>query len=105
MLFLLEVELADAPALDAHELLELAVREWEALLEHERRKRFVAGGKLAGRRGAAAIFEVEDADELDRIVAALPLAPHFSRVCVTPLVGPQQALKDARRRLHLARGE
>lgn len=102
MLFLLEVEAAAPLPVPPAEFLKSVVAEWEMFLRLHARGKVLAGGKLAGRRGAAAIFEVADAAELDRIVTALPLFRWFSRIRVTPLVPAADALEEARRFLKLA---
>lgn len=102
MLFLLEVEVEDPLPVPPAEFLQSVVAEWDMFLRLQQRGKVLAGGKLAGRRGAAAMFEVADAAEMDRIVTALPLFRWFSRIRVTPLVPAVDALADARRFLKLS---
>jgi muconolactone delta-isomerase len=44
-----------------------------------------------------AIFDVEDNDELEDIIANLPLFPYLNRIEVTPLVDIDKALSDTKR--------
>lgn len=103
MMYLLIVEVADAPDLDTSAFLEKVVAEWNYYLRLEKRGKVLAGGKLAGRRGAAAIFEAKDHQDMDRMVAGLPLFPHFSRMEVVPLVAAADALADSARLLKVLR--
>ena len=97
MLFLLEVEVEDPLAQEPKDFLETVIAEWRYYARLQQRGKVLAGGKLAGRRGAAAIFDVESNAEMDRLVSGLPLHRHFSRIRVTPLQAPEEALADAER--------
>jgi len=57
----------------------------------------LGGGKLAGRRGAAAIFDVDSNAEIEEMVTRLPLFPFFTDIEITPLVDVEKSLTDAKR--------
>ena len=60
--------------------------------------RYWQGGKLAGRRGAAAIIDAESNEEMEEIVSKLPLFPFFADIVeITPLVPMEKALLDTKR--------
>ncbi len=63
----------------------------------KKRSKILAGGKLAGNRGTAAIFEADSNEELDQIVTNLPLFPFFTDIEITPLVSTEKTLLDVKR--------
>ncbi len=103
MLFLVRVEVANVPAGDVARLVQLIEQEWEVVMGLVAGGQIKACGKLAGLRGAVAIFDVESAAALDEVVARLPLAPYFSRLEIEPLEPPEGALATARRRAAMYR--
>ena len=64
---------------------------------YQRGGKILAGRKLAGKRGAAAIIDAESGEEMDEIVAKLPLFPFFTDIEITPLVPMEKALLDTQR--------
>ncbi|KAA3605175.1 MAG: hypothetical protein DWQ01_21535 [Planctomycetota bacterium] len=103
MLFLLEVEVEHPPSGSMVKFLERVVQEWDAFQRLQDRGKILAGGKLSGRRGAAAILQVRGPEDADLLVASLPLFPHFTRISLTPLVDAEEARGNARRLLAVAR--
>ena len=98
MLFLLQVEVERLPAgLAPQDFLKVVEREWGVFARLERKGKVAAGGKLVGRRGAAAIINAESAAEMEQLVAQLPLFPYFTRIEITPLLSSGEALADLRR--------
>jgi muconolactone delta-isomerase len=97
VLFLVRVEVREALPTERGDLLERVVLEWETVSKLVADGRIKAGGKLAGRRGAVAVFEIEDSAALKRIVEDLPLWRYFSKVEILPLIPPDEALATARR--------
>jgi len=97
MIFLVKVEIERKPDATVEEFFDLIQKEWEMFERLKRRGKVLAGGKLAGRRGAAAIFDVEDNNEIEEVVSKLPLFPFFTSVEIIPLVPSEKALEDARR--------
>lgn len=101
MLFCVRVEIEKPPGIELGALLAAVEREWRMVSSLMRRGKVVAGGKISGRRGAVAIFDVASADELDTILGRLPLFPYFSRIEIVPLVSATTALLSARRKKRL----
>ncbi len=97
MLFLVQFEVLDIPAIPRAEFLDLLRREWEYFLRFKRKGKVLAGGSLAGRRGAVAVFDVDDNDEIEDIISGLPLFSYLNRIEVTPLVDIDKALTDTKR--------
>jgi muconolactone D-isomerase len=97
MLFLVQFEILHVPTIPREDFLDLLGREWEYFLRFKRKGKVLAGGSLAGRRGAVAIFDVEDNDEVEDIITNLPLFPYLNRIEVTPLVDIDKALSDTKR--------
>ncbi len=97
MLFLLKVQIKKIPDIPVKDFLGFVVKEWEYFLRMKRRGKILAGGKLAGSRGAAAIIEVDTNEDLDMLVANLPLFPFFTDIEITPLVSTEKALTDVKR--------
>ena len=97
MLFLVQFEISQIPAIPREDFLDLLRREWEYFLRFKRKGKVLAGGSLAGRRGATAIFDVEDNDEIEDIISNLPLFPHLNRIEITPLISIDKALSDTKR--------
>lgn len=97
MIFLLKVEINKLPDLPVKDFLGFVVKEWEYFIRMQKRGKILAGGKLAGRRGAAAIIEADSNEEFDQIVTNLPLFPFFTNMEVTPLVPTEKALTDVKR--------
>lgn len=97
MIFLLKVQIKRIPDIPVKDFLGFVVKEWEYFLRMQRRGKILAGGKLAGGRGAAAIIETDSNEELDQIVANLPLFPFFTDIEITPLVSTEKALTDVKR--------
>ncbi len=69
MIFLLKVEIKKLPDIPVKDFLGFVVKEWEYFIRMSKRGRILAGGKLAGSRGAAAIIE---ADSNEECMAELP---------------------------------
>ncbi len=97
MIFLLKVQIKKLPDMPVKEFLGFVIKEWEYFIRMSKRGRILAGGKLAGSRGAAAIIEADSNEELDQIVTNLPLFPFFTDMEITPLVPTDKALTDVRR--------
>ena len=103
MLFLVKVEIEKLPQMPTRNFFELLIKEWEYYERMKKKGKVLAGGKLAGRRGAAAIFDAEDHAEMEEIVTKLPLFPLFTKIEITPLVAQEKALQDARRMFQLVK--
>ncbi len=101
MLFLVKVEIEQLPKIPMKEFFGLVIKEWEYFERMKKRGKVLAGGKLAGRRGAAAIFDAENNEEIEKIVVQLPLFPYFTNIEITPLVPQQKALQDTKRMYEL----
>ena len=97
MIFLVKVQIKKLPDVPVKDFLGFVVKEWEYFMRMEKRGKILAGGKLAGNRGAAAIFEADSNEELDQIVTNLPLFPFFTEIEITPLVPTEKALLDVKR--------
>ena len=69
MLFLLKVEIKKLPDIPVKDFLGVVVKEWEYFIRMSKRGRILAGGKMAGSRGAAAIIEVDTNEDLDQLVS------------------------------------
>ncbi len=98
MLFLVRAEVEEPPLGAIAELLERVVGEWELVNAFAASGQIKACGKLAGRSGAVAIFDVADRAALEDIVRRLPLAPFFTRLEIERLVPAADALRRARMR-------
>lgn len=103
MLFLVKVEIEKLPQIPTRSFFELLIKEWEYYERMKKRGKVLAGGKLAGRRGAAAIFDADSSEEIEAIVTKLPLFPFFTKIEITPLVPQEKALLDAKRMYHLVK--
>ena len=103
MLFLVKVEIENLPQMPIRNFFELLIKEWEYYERMKKKGKVLAGGKLAGRRGAAAIFDAESCEEIEEIIVKLPLFPLFTKVEITPLVPQEKALQDARRMFQLVK--
>ncbi len=101
MLFCVRVEIEKPPGIGLGALLDAVEREWRMVSSLMRRGKVLAAGKISGKRGAIAIFDVTSSDELDTILGRLPLFPYFTRIDITPLVSPTTALLSSRRRKRL----
>jgi muconolactone D-isomerase len=97
MLFLLKVEIKQMPQMPAKDFLGYVIKEWEYFSRFQRRGKILAGGKLAGRRGAAAVIDAESNEEMEEIVAKLPLFPFFTDIEITPLIPMEKAILDTKR--------
>lgn len=97
MLFLVKVEIKKLPDIPIKDFFGFVIKEWEYFIRMKKRGRILGGGKLAGRRGAAAIFEADSNEELEGIVTRLPLFPFFTDIEITPLVDVEKSLTDANR--------
>ena len=97
MLFLLKVEIKKLPDIPVKDFLGVVAKEWEYFIRMSKRGRILAGGKMAGSRGAAAIIEVDTNEDLDQLVTNLPLFPFFTDIEITPLVPTDKALTDVKR--------
>ncbi len=103
MLFLVKVEIEKLNQMPVKDFFQLLIKEWEFYERMKKRGKVLAGGKLAGRRGAAAIFDAEDHAEIEAIVTRLPLFPLFTKIEITPLVDQEKALLDARRMFQMVK--
>lgn len=97
MIFLVKVQIKKLPDVPVKDFLGFVVKEWEYFMRMKKRGKILAGGKLAGNRGAAAIFEADSNEELDQIITNLPLFPFFTDIEITPLVPTEKALLDVKR--------
>ena len=97
MLFLVKVEIKKLPDISVKDFFGFVIKEWEYFMRMKKRGRVLGGGKLAGRRGAAAIFEVDSNEEVEEMVTRLPLFPFFTDIEITPLVDVEKSLTDAKR--------
>jgi muconolactone D-isomerase len=103
MLYLVQFEVLEVPSIPREDFLDLIKREWEYFLRFQRKGKVLAGGSLAGRRGAVAIFDVEDNDEIEDIISNLPLFAYLNRIEVTPLIDIEKALADTKRMLRVTK--
>ncbi len=103
MLYLVQFEILQVPSIPREDFLDLLKREWEYFLRFQRKGKVLAGGSLAGRRGAVAVFDVEDNDEIEDIISNLPLFAYINRIEVTPLIGIEKALADTQRMLRVTK--
>lgn len=103
MLFLVQFEVLQLPQIDREDFLDLLVKEWEYFVRMKRKGKVLAGGSMAGRRGAATVFDVEDNDEIEDLISRLPLFPYLNRIEVTPLVDVEKALSDTKRMRHFSK--
>lgn len=101
MLFLVKVEIEQLPKISMKEFFGLVIKEWEYFERMEKKGKVLAGGKLAGRRGAAAIFDAENNEEIEKLVVQLPLFPYFTNIEITPLVPQKKTLQDTKRMYEL----
>lgn len=92
MIFLVKVEIKKLPDIPVKEFLGFVIKEWEYFMRMKKRGKIIGGGKLAGKRGAAAIFEADSNEELEEIVTRLPLFPFFTDIEITPLVEVEKAI-------------
>ncbi len=97
MIFLVKVQIKQLPDIPVKDFLGFVVKEWEYFIRMRKWCKILAGGKLAGSRGAAAIFEADSNEELDQIITNLPLIPFFTDIEITPLVTTEKALTDVKR--------
>ena len=97
MLFLLKVEIKKIPDIPIKDFFGFIIKEWEYFIRMKKRGKILAGGKLAGSRGAAAIIEFDTNEDLDQLVTNLPLFPFFTDIEITTLVFTDKALTDAKR--------
>ena len=102
MLFLLKVEVEQLPAgMTGQDFLRVVQKEWTVFSRLERKGKILGGGKLVGRRGAAAIVNAESPADMEKMVAQLPLFPYFTKIEVTPLLSSDEALADVKKMLAL----
>ena len=102
MLFLLNVEVEQLPAgMTGSDFLRVVQKEWTVFSRLERKGKILGGGKLIGRRGAAAIVNAESPADMEKMVAQLPLFPYFTKIEVTPLLSSEEALSDVKKMLAL----
>ena len=97
MLFLVKVEIKKLPDISVKDFFGFVIKEWEYFMRMKKRGKVLGGGKLAGRRGAAAVFDADSNEEMEEIVTRLPLFPFFTDIEVTPLAEVEKSLTDAKR--------
>ncbi len=97
MLFLVKVEIKKLPDIPVKDFFGFVIKEWEYFMRMKKRGKVLGGGKLAGRRGAAAIFEADSNEEIEGMVTRLPLFPFFTDIEITPLAEVETSLTEAKR--------
>ena len=97
MLFFFDV-LVDPKDLSPDELWDLAVKEGERVAELKEAGKIVAIYKVAGQRRIIGIFNMESHDELDRIVARLPLARYLEFEEILPVRVYEDMAADVKKR-------
>ncbi len=98
MLFFFRGEVKGGPSLPPEKLFDLAVKQVETLISYKQQGKILAGGVMAGRKGSYAICDVDSIEELQRLVAQLPMFP-FIEVELTPLIGYEHALETCNKAL------
>jgi len=74
---------------------ELCAKQVATLMEFKQKGKILAGGIIAGKKGSYAIFEVQSIEELQGLVAQMPLFPYME--CeLTPLISYEAALEAAK---------
>jgi muconolactone D-isomerase len=73
MLVLFKGEVKGTPPLPPEQFMELEVRQVETLMSYKQQGKILAGGIMAGRRGISAIWDVDSIEELQRLLAQLPM--------------------------------
>lgn len=95
MLFLLECEMKGVGSQPQEQLLELGMKKVETLMTYKQQGKILAGGAMVGRKGSYAIFDVNSIEELQRLVAQLPMFP-FMEVELIPLISWEQTLESVK---------
>jgi muconolactone D-isomerase len=98
MLFLFKGEVKGVAPLPPEQFMELAVKQVETLMSYKQQGKILAGGVMAGRRGSYAICDVDSNEELQGLVAQLPMFP-FIEVELTPLTNYEHALESTKQSL------
>ena len=95
MLFLLGCEMKGVSSQPQEQLLELGMKNVETLMTYKQQGKILAGGAMAGRKGSYAIFDVDSIEELQRLVAQLPMFP-FMEIELIPLISWEQTLASVK---------
>jgi len=96
MLMLFKGEAKGTAPLPPKEFFELSGKQVETLSSYKQQGKILAGGIMAGRKGSYAIFDVGSIEELQRLVAQLPMFP-FIEVELIPLITYEHALETAKK--------
>jgi muconolactone D-isomerase len=96
MLFLFKGEIKGTTPVPSEQFFELAVKQVETLMSYKQQGKILAGGIMAGRKGSYAIWNVDSVEELQRLMAQLPMFP-FGENELIPLISYEQALESAKR--------
>ena len=102
MLFGVKAEAKVPSPLPPEQQLELVVKTWETMISYKQQGKILAGGALAHGKGCYEVFNVDSIEELNRLIAQVPMTP-FVEIEIVPLVTYEQALESAKQALAAVR--
>ena len=98
MLVLFKGEVKGTLPMPPEQFFKLTVKHIESLVSYKQDGKILAGGIIAGSKGSYAIFDVDSIEELQKLVAQLPLFP-FGEFKLVPLISYELAHESAKKRL------
>ncbi len=98
MLFLVKGELKQLPPIQPQQFLEIAVQEWETVINYQKQGKILSQGVFAGRKGGCFICDVESIEELNTLISQSPMFA-FMEMEIIPLINIENALESAKRAL------
>jgi muconolactone D-isomerase len=95
MLVLFRGELKCAMPGPVEQMFELCGKQVTTLMGYKQEGKILAGGIIAGKKGSYAIFDVQSIEELQGLIAQMPLFPYME--CeLTPLISYETARAAAK---------
>ncbi|MFB0566690.1 MAG: muconolactone Delta-isomerase family protein [Candidatus Aminicenantaceae bacterium] len=96
MLILFKGEVKEILPVPQEKFFEIATQQVQTLMDYKQQGKILAGGIMAGRKGSYAIFDVESIEELQGLLAKLPMFP-FGENELIPLISYEKALETTKK--------
>ncbi len=94
MLYLYKAETKAVVQMKPEQFFEIGRKQVETLIKYMEEGKIVAGGAMPGRRGSCTIWDVESNEEVQNLIAQLPMFPFTTDAELIPLVSFEQGLKS-----------
>jgi len=97
MLFLYKAETKAIVQMEPKRFYEIARKQVETFIKYMKEGKVVAGGSRPGRKGSCTIWDVDSIEEVQDLIARLPMYPFTTDAELIPLTSFEQGLESLKK--------